>query len=44
MIYIPRQSFASPEAEDEFIRVGRLFHAAATGKPLQDMKDRTLEV
>jgi len=40
---IPRESFASPEAEDEFVRVGRLFQAAATGKATHEMKGGTLE-
>jgi hypothetical protein len=30
-VYIPRQSFASREAEDEFVRVGRVLQAVATG-------------
>jgi len=37
-VYIPRQSFTSPEAEDEFVRVGRLFQAAATGTATHEMK------
>jgi hypothetical protein len=34
---IPRKSFASPEAEDEFVRAGRRFQAAATGKPADEL-------
>jgi hypothetical protein len=40
---IPRWSFASPEAADEFVRVGRLFLAAARGETTHELKGGTLE-
>jgi hypothetical protein len=40
---IPRKSFASLEAADEFVRVGRLFQAAATGETTQELKGGSLE-
>jgi hypothetical protein len=40
---IPMKSFASAEAADEFVRVGRLFQAAATGETTHELKGGTLE-
>jgi hypothetical protein len=40
---IPMESFASAEAADEFVRVGRLFRAAATGETTHELKSGTLE-
>jgi hypothetical protein len=40
---IPIRSFASVEAADEFVRVGRLFQAAATGETTHELKGGTLE-
>jgi hypothetical protein len=40
---IPRESFASPEVADEFVRVGRLFQATATGEMTHELKGGTLE-
>jgi hypothetical protein len=40
---IPIKSFASSEAADEFVRVGRLFEAAATGETTHELKGGGLE-
>jgi hypothetical protein len=40
---IPRESFASFVEEGEFVRVGRLFQAAATGKATLEVEERTSE-
>jgi hypothetical protein len=40
---IPSHSFASPEDKKEFVRVGRLLQANATGKTIPEMKGSALE-